>query len=211
MSQVRMLSWFELPQAPATPGVYAWYARIFVSDADLEQFERNIEAAKAAGSGADIVVTDMLERFVFHPFHETDYEVNVLGPLKPAYSGTLQHRPNVSRSLIDRLVDQPERFRELAKLLEAVVPNFTAPLYIGMARNLHDRLNRHRSLIEQFSEGRPELVKDSESGFARQVVARRLPRTKLTVAITEFQTAAAEPQDLENILNRINFPIFGRN
>jgi hypothetical protein len=211
MSQVKLLNWFQIANAPNGPGIYAWYAKIFISNADLELFERNMFAAKSAGESEEAVVKDALERFVFAPFHETDYTVDVSGQLKPNYSGTLKHSPSVSRSLIDRLLQEPQRLREIAKLLESVVPHFTAPLYIGMARNLNDRLSKHKALIEQFNEGRSDAARDIESGFARQVVNRRLPPTKLQVAIAEVQTIAAEPQDLENILNRINFPIFGRN
>lgn len=211
MSQVKVLNWFQIPEAPASPGVYAWYARIFISNADLDQFVRNVEAAKAAGQPAEEIVEATLERFIFFPFHETDYDVAVSGQLKPSYSGILKHSPSVSRSLIERLVSEPTRLTEVAKLLETVVPYFTAPLYIGMARSLNERLNKHRALIEQFSEGRLEASRDNESGFARQVVARQIPHTKLLVAVQEMQVTAAEPHDLENVLNRINFPIFGRN
>jgi hypothetical protein len=211
MSQMKLISWFDIHNAPTSPGIYAWYAQVFISKADLDAFERNVAAAKATGADAGEVVLHTLERFVFSPFSENDYEVSVTGQLKPAYFGTLKHKPSISDSLVGRLVEQPYRLNEIARLLEKVVPYFTAPLYIGMAQNLRERLARHKHLIEQYNESPAQVWRDQEAGFARQVIARRLPPTKLRVAIAEFETRAAEPHDLENILNRINFPIFGRN
>jgi hypothetical protein len=49
------------------------------------------------------------------------------------------------------------------------------------------------------------------AGFANQVIARNFDPTNLFVHVAEVNVDTGEHNDLENILNRINYPIFGRN
>ena len=93
-------------------------------------------------------------------------------------------------------------------------PMFASPLYMGMAGDLRSRLATHKALIERYrrlyrQEGEP--ARDSDSGFAWQVAKRRIPPDRLIVFTC---TTAADNNiavDIENILNRIYYPILGRN
>jgi hypothetical protein len=98
-------------------------------------------------------------------------------------------------------------------VLSQAAPFFTAPLYIGMASNLRSRLLHHKKLITQFSDNPGSVMgEEGGSGFAKQVVARGFDPTQLFVACIAIDDIESDEQvDLENILNRINFPIFGRN
>ena len=82
-----------------------------------------------------------------------------------------------------------------------------------MAIDLRQRLRQHRDKISQLREHEGNLNSDDsyESGFARQVVARNFDPTNLFVYYAEVQVESSEHNDIENLLNRINFPIFGRN
>lgn len=212
-TEVQTFTWPKLHDAPDGPGVYAWYVRLFLGEADLKSFEAEVGEAKASGADAGAIVEGMLERHFFHPFQENPYFVKLSGALKPRYSGSLAHEPTRSEGLIRRLSEHPERLRPIAQVLGRAAPFFTAPLYIGMAVNLRSRLLQHKKLITQFSDN-PGVVVGEEgmAGFARQVVQRGFNPTHLFVACIPIGNIENDEQvDLENILNRINFPIFGRN
>lgn len=212
-SKVETFTWPKLGDAPEAPGVYAWYVRLFLGEADLQAFEAEVAGEKANGRSPVPVVEHMLERHFFHPFQETAYAVRLSGALKPRYAGELAHEPTKSEGLVRRLSENPERLRPIARVLGAAAPFFTAPLYIGMASNLRNRLLQHKQLITYYSDNRGLTVaEEGLSGFARQVVQRGFNPTQLFVACIPIDDIEADEQvDLENILNRINFPIFGRN
>lgn len=159
------------------------------------------------------MVEKALDRFVFNPYKESPYRVLLRGQLKPRYIGDIEHEPTKSDSLVDRLAESPERLYVIAALLGGAAPAFTSPLYIGMAANLRTRLRTHKNKITEYREQRVRTEADStpEAGFARQVVDRGFDPTNLFVHIAEVDVEASEHNDIENILNRINYPIFGRN
>jgi hypothetical protein len=86
-------------------------------------------------------------------------------------------------------------------------------MYIGMSEGLRTRLKRHKSLIEKFGE-LPDS--DSEEGqrdqsFAREIRARNIPPSRLFVVATVIPDLPGVYVDIENILNRIHYPLLGRN
>ena len=210
----RALSWSELELAPEGPGVYAWYSRLVIARADVEGV---IKRVKDAQSKDEVVarqeVEAALDRFIYGPYRETPYQVSLRGQLKPKFSGEVQHEPSKSDSLIGRLASKPERFRTVTDVLKTAAPWFTAPLYIGMAINLRSRLMQHRNKIVELRDIQSQASIDdpAEAGFANQVVARNFDPTNLFVHVAELSVDTGEHNDLENILNRINYPIFGRN
>lgn len=210
----KALSWAEIDQAPEVPGIYAWYSRLIISKADIEAVIRRVDLARLSSELlAKQEVEEALERFIYGPYQETPYLVALRGQLKPRFSGAVAHEPSRSDSLISRLATEPERFRVIADVLKTVAPSFTAPLYIGMAKNLRSRLKQHRNKIVELRDqhGGHGVDASVEAGFANQVVARNFDPTNLFVHIAEVNVDTGEHNDLENILNRINYPIFGRN
>lgn len=211
----KALAWSEIDQAPNFPGVYAWYSRLVISKADIEAVIGRIKNAQHNGDEAHAraEVEVALDRFIFSPYQETPYQVFLRGQLKPKYNGDIMHEPAKSDSLIGRLAAEPERFRKIADVLKTVAPSFTAPLYIGMAKNLRVRLKQHRNKIVELRDRHEGQIGDvsMDAGFANQVVARNFDPTNLFVHIAEVNIDFGEHNDLENILNRINYPIFGRN
>ncbi|MGK8171064.1 GIY-YIG nuclease family protein [Pseudomonas aeruginosa] len=208
------LSWSEIEQAPEGPGVYAWYSKVVISRADIDAVIKSVNVAQQEGAAqARAVVEGALNSFIFGPYQETPYQVTMRGQLKPKFIGEVLHEPSKSDSLVERLATDPERFRVIADVLRNVAPWFTAPLYIGMAKNLRARLKQHRNKIVELRDlhggGGRDIV--AEAGFANQVVARNFDPTNLFVHIAEVNVDSGEHNDLENILNRINYPIFGRN
>lgn len=208
------LTWSEIDLAPETPGIYAWYSRLVVSKADIDVIVKRINEVKQTDDAeARAQVEDALDRFIFSPYRETPYQVALRGQLKPKFSGEVIHEPSRSESLVSRLAANPERFRAISEILKTAAPWFTAPLYIGMAINLRSRLKQHRNKIVELRElqGHGAIDDAAEAGFANQVVARNFDPTNLFVHIAEVNVDTGEHNDLENILNRINYPIFGRN
>lgn len=208
------LSWSEIEQAPEVPGVYAWYSKVVISKADIDAVIKNVNMAqREGGAQARAAVEVALNSFIFGPYQETPYQVTMRGQLKPKFIGEILHEPAKSDSLVERLSAEPERFRIIADVLKNVAPWFTAPLYIGMAKNLRVRLKQHRNKIVElrdlYGAGSRDIV--AEAGFANQVVARNFDPTNLFVHVAEIDVDTGEHNDLENILNRINYPIFGRN
>ncbi|MBN9366252.1 GIY-YIG nuclease family protein [Acidovorax sp. YS12] len=210
----RSLTWSEIDLAPETPGIYAWYSRLVISKADIDAVIKRIYEAKRQGEAQSRAEVEYaLDQFIFSPYRETPYQVALRGQLKPKFSGEVMHEPSKSESLVGRLVSNPDRFRTVAEVLKTAAPWFTAPLYIGMAINLRSRLRQHRNKIVELRDlqGQGSIDDVIEAGFANQVVARNFDPTNLFVHIAEVNVDTGEHNDLENILNRINYPIFGRN
>lgn len=208
------MTWSEIDLAPEAPGVYAWYSRLVISKADIEAVINRVRMARQESeTRARAEVEDALDRFIFNPYRETPYQVALRGQLKPKFSGEVLHEPSKSDSLIGRLASNPDRFRTVSEVLKTAAPWFTAPLYIGMAINLRSRLKQHRNKIVELRDlqGLTSIDDAAEAGFANQVVARNFDPTNLFVHIAEVDVDTGEHNDLENILNRINYPIFGRN
>ncbi|MEO1582135.1 MAG: hypothetical protein AAFR91_09805 [Pseudomonadota bacterium] len=94
--------------------------------------------------------------------------------------------------------------------MRTVVPLFSSPIYIGMARNLHSRVRGHARLIQKYRDGiNAGSGRDKE--FAQRVVERELSPSRLRVAVRPIDVSDDEYVDAENVLNRINYPILGKN
>jgi hypothetical protein len=215
MSLPIRLTYQDIAIAPTGTGVYAWYSSIFIGKRDLETFVNEVNARRVQPEQAVRYVGEELDALIFKRYQEDDYNVTIKGSLKPKYEGTAKHMPSAPKTLVSRLIDQPDRLALIAEALGNAAPYFTAPLYIGMAQNLRERLMRHKSMIDsQLDQTRSRVstdLGDGDAGFAKQVVARGFDPMSLFVYVQELDVKNNEHVDLENILNRINFPIFGRN
>lgn len=215
MKQPEAISWVDLSTVPESAGVYAWYASLAISAADLLAFETRVHDIKLSGGSPLAFIDSQLDALIFRRYREDNYEVSITGPLKPEYVGSAVHKPPISASLVSRLAEDPSRLREIADAMRSAAPYFTAPLYIGMAKNLRQRLMRHKALIEQLYDSSREResleIGEGDAGFAKQVFARGFDYTNLFVYVQLIDIRTNEQADVENILNRINFPIFGRN
>ena len=97
---------------------------------------------------------------------------------------------------------------------------FEGDAAIGMAANLRRRLGGHKAAIcrlkdtieapEGIDEGSEDDQRRAHS-FAKEVVRRQLSVNRLLVIVRKTNQSGDEYMDAENILNRINFPICGRN
>ncbi len=209
-------SWHEIGDVPAKAGVYAWYYTPEITSFDLDRIIADVLSLKAGGSlaAAKDAVRAFLDESVFRYFREQPYSAQLRGPLKPRYEGRIEHMPTLSESLLDRIVEEPARLATIREVLEASAPLFASPIYIGMSEKLRFRLKRHKTLIEKYGE-LPDLGASEEDqrdqSFAREVRSRNIPPSRLFVVATVISGPPGSYVDIENILNRIHYPLLGRN
>lgn len=212
-SNIQKHLWADIANAPAVSGVYAWYYSPEITEFDLE---RTILAARTAADRSDgeDAVRSLMDDRIFRYFREEPYNAELSGPLKAAFSGKLDHNATVSHSIVSRLADDPERLRAIKNVLALSAPMFASPLYIGMAAVLRTRLARHKDLIEKYRSAAPrdgQVSRSSDAGFAWQIAKRKIPPERLFVFTCSIAGDDGTAVDVENILNRICYPILGRN
>lgn len=200
---------------PSSSGIYAWYYRVRLSSRDLE---RLFESMGELDSERDKrrKVKDFLERHLFGFFREDPYEITVTGALKPRYRGCAHHESAVSTALVDRIVNDPAGLSHVKEVIEKIGHNFASPIYIGMAENLARRLTSHKHLIEMQKDranvtASGDAVAGEDETFAKRVVSRGYIETNLYVVVEEVPAEMGVHNMIENILNRVNYPILGRN
>lgn len=214
----------EVAGAPNTPGVYAWYYRIELTDKDIATCIENVEL-ETVPEVRDEIVHEFLDTHLFRYYKEVPYFVALSGQLKPRYEGLIDHRADVSSSLIRRLSASPANLYELKRTLRLAIPLFASPIYIGVATRLRERLMQHVRLIDSFQHLRASAVgyvqplpqgttedEDRDHKFAYEVsMVRGFRSSSLIVNTLELPVNDSIRYDLENILNRINYPLCGRN
>lgn len=209
-------SWYDIGDVPAEPGIYAWYYSPEITARDLDEVKSRVEALKASAqvAAAKEAIRTFLEEAVFQYFREQPYSAHLYGQLKPTYKGIIEHAPTVSETMLDRLVEEPARLETVRSVLETSAPNFASPIYIGMSDRLATRLKRHKWLIERYGEMRSAGVTATElrdQSFAREVRSRKIPPSRLFVITHVITGPPGSYVDAENILNRIHYPLLGRN
>ena len=207
--------WAEIVNVPNKPGVYAWYYRPELTEFDLEKTIDEIQSNRENGNKAEgkKTIQTFLKERIFQYFQETPYQVIVQGPLKPLYKGQLRHHPPPFDALIERIIENPDRLRTIKEVLEKSAPELASPLYIGMSGNLRQRLKQHRRLIEKYRENNVETYsgESHDQNFAFQICQRNILPTRLFVAVRIINGPDNRYVDIENILNRIHYPLLGRN
>lgn len=207
--------WDAIATVADRPGLYAWYYQPRLTERDIATLMADL-AKTAETAERRALVAIFLRQHVHGPLREPPFDATLGGALKPRYAGQLAHDPTISPGLLDRLAERPERLRSLRVLFDGDPTALSSPLYIGMAsKSLRNRLLAHRRLIGELRAGMQPTLTSAEIGegdasFARAVVARAMAPSRLTVCVRPMALDAGLV-DLENVLNRVFFPIFGRN
>ncbi|RZM78646.1 hypothetical protein [Leptolyngbya iicbica] len=223
---MKLYQWDRIDEIPKKkPGIYAWYYSPEITDRDIEKMTGLIQSSQiseeAAMSELHEEVKSFLHERIFKYFQEEPYEAYLKGPLKPQYSGQIEHLQVLTNNLIERIIRNPSRLTTIRQIIEASCPLFASPIYIGMSKTLGQRVSKHKSLIKQIREKstinyQREINHAEEQGkkdqsFALQVCRRKLIPTRLSVAATVMEVSDREYVDVENILNRVCYPVLGRN
>lgn len=213
----------NITSVPEHKGVYAWYLKPQLSRYDINKLISKIENDAAA---ADKLVEDFLSKYIFSPLKETPYKVTIDGKLKPKYTGEAIYENPSSSGLISRLSKDPSLLFHIKKVFESLEHDFLSPIYIGMAKNLRVRLSKHVNLMKHLRETEASLQYEPSSSynfahieeamldhkFAHEVIVqRKLNINDLEVHIMKLEVEEDIQVDVENILNRLNYPLCGRN
>lgn len=164
-----LLPFDEVELAPPRPGLYAWYGRIYSPPGD---YKRELD-----DSGKDLGDQRFRELLAKHMlrFQLAPFELRGRGHFGVEWRGTMQdqNRDNLQDLLLARVppetkldeeqkgfaknlssVTKDERRRALlAKLLTEVTPLLTAPIYVGVTKNLRIRLCDHTKLYRDLQDG----------------------------------------------------------
>lgn len=168
-------------------------------------------------------VSSFLQKHVFSYFDETPYHAELRGPLKPHYTGELEHQPSISKALVNRIIHNPDMLYYIDRVLKDSTPYLSSPIYIGISSNVRQRVMSHQTMIQNDVDfpnrdynnaDISHSQKDRDQSFAAEVCRRNMDPTNLYVAIElveEFVESDKAPIEAENLLNRINYPVLGRN
>jgi len=204
--------WEDLDLTPEGIGVYAWYLDPILRPADLADPQSTREN-----------LSRLAEQLKLPRF-----DVKARGHLSLILEGNLEHAHLASESsgefsqLVESVLQNQTKREVFAKILGGAVPHLMAPLYIGVATNVRERLRQHRQEIDHFRKllrsGPKEVVfEDAKQRFALEVVRRGIPSRRLRVFVsTIFQEQNSSEENrkiaeaVETILNRLFYPIMGR-
>lgn len=216
MNKTKTISWKHLHTVPAVKGIYAWYYRPDITEYDVATAIATIKQHNAMGELAQAFATaeEFFIKRIFGYFRYESYKVDISGPLMPSFSGNVHNEQAVSKSFLQRIVENPERLRGIHAYICEAAPLFSSPLYVGKSDSLKIRLTTHQNLIMKYRAMPSDMtgVDDSEdTSFAKRVVSRGIPPERLFVVIYEIDTVESIHVDIEHIFNRICYPILGRN
>ena len=204
--------WEDLDLTPEETGVYAWYLDPVLRPADLADSQSTKENLLRLAEQL------RLPRF----------DVKARGHLSLTLEGNLDHKHLASENkkelseLVDSVLENTAKRELFAKILGSAIPNLMAPLYIGVATNIRERLRQHRYQIENFRTllrlGHHEkILEDERQKFALEIVKRGIPSRHLRIFISIVSEKNSNIEEnrkvaeaVETILNRLFYPIMGR-
>jgi hypothetical protein len=164
----------DLASIPQKPGVYSWYRRLSVDDVSPGDFKATLNARMHANT--------VLPTFV-----------GTTGPysvgLKPGKSKLSPKKVPLANA-VSRTADRRTRFAH-ALLVSSI---FQAPMYVGKADILRDRIKDHR---------------DGLTGFAKRIAKFGLMPNELVVAFVSFDKLPKRTNELlEYVLTILATPPF---
>lgn len=146
------LSALDLDMAPDSPGIYAWYSQLPLSEGDWKpQMREERDLAVGYFTKAVSDYARVHQQMPINLKGEGSYSLHWSGTIRRAsiadpVSG-IEENPLFLSHIAD-LAAEPEVRQLLIGLLRAATPTFASPLYIGVATNLRTRLSEHRTAYE---------------------------------------------------------------
>lgn len=208
--------WEDIPaRLPRKSGLYAWYSTPTLSSHDIDNCALSCAELIEKGDeeGAARKVYDLLTESLLRRSMPPPYQVDITGELMPRFQGDALFTDSLDRRVLLNMAKEPERIRALKDALRHAAPYFVAPLYIGMSKDLHQRLGGHKSLIQRGTENPFNLPTDfteEDKCFASEIKRRGIPSSSLFVHVLTVEEQPSFIRDVEYILNRSTFPILGR-
>jgi hypothetical protein len=197
------------------PGIYAWYYKPTISSQDIINI--NCKLSNEITREQKIYqAKKFLQKYLLDFYKEDPYIAVISGNLKPKYKGHISHNDQVSDTFAENVVNQTIDLHKLKETLTSIDESFLSPIYIGVSENLKTRLLKHKSMIKKqadnsslsyFFEEELGATDDKDQCFANRIIKRKYILSSLFVILKT--TDSYNP--IENILNRINYPILGKN
>ena len=225
----------EIDNAPSSPGIYAWYAKLHIGVADWRE---NIDH-----NNNDLGEINLRQLLALHSgkHDPPNYEMKAKSNFELEWQGEL--KPQLAQSFDKYLttesedawqIDDKQKLKEIKKiqipfkkektratlvrLLEASTPFFASPIYIGKSDNIKRRLKEHTDSIKKFSRALSvepekrdlliETIRNSESTFAARVTALGFAPEQLQVYVfdlPEFQDGKYSKDDFDAFASTIEW------
>jgi hypothetical protein len=165
MTQVFSCS--NVAQAPASPGLYAWYGRIQIG---LPDFRKDVYEGRDLGDERlrDVLARHTLRhalpnvRVSVRSSFEAEWgsvcpELSIngfLGILRGTIGAEDLEDDPLERTIkaVDDTMQVPKKRQLLKSALEHAIPVISAPIYVGVSDNLRDRLARHVAEMSKLAE-----------------------------------------------------------
>jgi len=191
-------TWSDISNAPEVPGLYAWYMTTTLRGADLDNEEDTRKNLKTLAN----------------QLRYQELEITAAGNLSLSYSGLMRHCHlgcnDDFTDLIDKVFYNKSERKLFSSILELSTPFFSPPLYIGVTKNLNNRLLQHKQEI---------MSSELPAGncFAKEARVRGITGDKLsafTFTCTDPSIGMDDAREtfeaVETVLNRLYHPILGR-
>ncbi|MEX3639963.1 hypothetical protein [Paraburkholderia sp. BR14320] len=246
MEEPLLLSFGDIERAPDAPGLYAWYARIYAPAGD---YKRQIDE-----SGTDRGEQRFRELLAKHMlrFQLPSFELRGRGAFGASWRGLMHEKSRdlhqdifLAKVPSDAPLGEEEKGLEkslswiakdekrralLARVLTDLTPLVSAPIYIGVAKNIRSRLRQHVSLYQglrdaigtdkEMLEALQDRVAKEGLGFAQRAIACDFSPDHLLVAVCSVRDLAQgdwSDDELRNVAgvaewlaNRWHRPFAGR-
>jgi hypothetical protein len=206
----------EVSDVEPKHGLYAWYLNMQLSDATTSSSENMVGALRKISEAS----------------RYPDLEIQMRGHLSLDLRGKMQHMwygyDDKYRKELLTILKYPEERVLLQYIFNSAAPLLTSPLYIGISKNLKERLRTHKRLIQEPGRSSSEIINRStvEDGsetikqdktFAQRVIDRDINPNHLIVGVIYVEDINVPQTRIrktieaaETLLNRMFHPILGR-
>ncbi|MQS14745.1 GIY-YIG nuclease family protein [Streptomyces kaniharaensis] len=225
----------DVDQAPESPGLYAWYVSFRAGPHDWKikpgpNGDQAIEGflnllRKYAGYYEPLPI-GLAGRGAYGAKWQGSLELDY--PLREPQDETRVNEDDAAKRLdilMDSL-DTEDRRRIMATILQRSAPVFSAPLYIGVAENLRQRLSQHRRDYTKSYDWLRDHPEDAEEvkargkSFGARAAARNIAMEHLeawVIDLADEENDEVTKKHLRNtaesaewLLHRLYSPILGR-
>ncbi|WNG43788.1 hypothetical protein F0U60_06525 [Archangium minus] len=241
-----LLSFDETHRAAESPGLYAWYGSLYASVAD---YKREVDA-----EGKDIGTIRFRRLLARHMLRYQPFPIDMRGrntfgadwrgaledksqdPIQDIILGRTEGATELSDDAkgfsqkLDRVANDAKTRGLLVRVLETATPAISAPIYVGVAKNLRERLGQHVSLYKNLKDviGSDEeklrllreKIRQEGLGFAHRAIAMDFGPEQLRVITLDIKSLVgdqASDEELREVagvaewlLNRWHRPFAGR-
>jgi hypothetical protein len=231
-------------KAPDAVGMYAWYGRLDAGmldwqydlvngeDVGINRFRTILQKHTSRFTPPPLVTTAASTFSTLYRGMLEEQGINFLRSTLDAVTESSNSQDNIeatSAKLLLDAIEQPKMRAWLVKIFSAVNPIISAPIYIGVAKSLNERLGTHVNHLQKFSAAiakeplrRKELLQGSKSSFGSRAIGMGFTVESLEVWTlnieqllevnnpSEKDNLRAVAEAAEWLLNRWHRPMLGR-